>query len=250
MRAPLSVIIIALDEEQNIRACLESVRWVDEIVVCDSGSRDKTLEICREFTDRVYVDAWRGFGAHKNLCLDRAIHSWVFSLDADERVTPALRAAIEQVLADDEAMDGYDVPRQNFFLGRWIRSSGWYPDRVLRLFRKAKGRFRERAVHETVEIDGRVGHLEEPLEHHTYRTISEYLERMDRYSGLAAVELYREGRQAGLADVAFRPSLTFLRMYLLQGGFREGRSGLILAGLYACYTFAKYAKLWEMQRRG
>jgi glycosyltransferase involved in cell wall biosynthesis len=248
MRAPLSVSIITLNEAANIRACLESVRWADEIVVCDSGSRDNTREICREFTDRVYVDAWRGFGAHKNLCLERTTHAWVFSLDADERVTPALRSAIERVLTDGGALDGYFVPRQNFFLGRWIRSSGWYPDHVLRLFRKAKGRFRERDVHEAVEIDGRVGYLEELLEHHTYRTIGEYLERMDRYSGLAAAELYREGRRAGVRDLTLRPALTFLKMFCFQRGFREGRHGLVLAGLYACYTFAKYVKLWEMRR--
>ncbi|HYL81540.1 MAG TPA: glycosyltransferase family 2 protein [Candidatus Acidoferrum sp.] len=250
MRAPLSVTIISLNEEQNIRACLESVQWADEIVVCDSGSRDKTLEICREYTDRVFVDAWRGFGAHKNLCLDRTSHPWILSLDADERVTAGLRRAIQAILAGNGAADGYYVPRQNFFLGRWMRSSGWYPDHVLRLFKKARGRFKERAVHESVEVDGKVEYLQEPLEHHTYRTISDYLERMDRYSGLAAEELHRAGRRAGLPDLLLRPPFTFLRMYLLRGGFREGWHGLVLAGLYACYTFAKYAKLWDMRRAG
>jgi glycosyltransferase involved in cell wall biosynthesis len=250
MRAPLSVTIITLNEEQNIRACLESVRWADEIVVCDSGSQDKTLEICREFTDQIYVDEWRGFGAHKNLCLDRTSHPWILSLDADERVTAGLRRAIEGILAGSEAADGYWFPRQNYFLGRWMRSSGWYPDHVLRLFRRAKGRFKERAVHESVVVDGRVEYLQEPLEHHTYRTISDYLKRMDRYSGLAAEELNRAGRRAGPADLLLRPPLTFLRMYLLRGGIREGGHGLVLAGLYACYTFAKYAMLWEMRRDG
>jgi glycosyltransferase involved in cell wall biosynthesis len=250
MRAPLSVTIITLNEERNIRPCLESVRWADEIVVCDSGSQDKTLEICREFTDRICVDAWRGFGAHKNLCLDRASHPWILSLDADERVTAGLRRAIEGILAGDAVADGYYLPRQNYFLGRWMRSSGWYPDHVLRLFKKARGRFRERAVHESVELDGRVEYLQEPLEHRTYTTIHDYLERMDRYSGLAAEELKRAGRRAGLSDLLLRPPFTFLRMYLLRGGFREGWHGLVLAGLYACYTFAKYAKLWDMRRVG
>lgn len=250
MRAPLSVTIITLNEEENIRACLESVRWADEIVVCDSGSQDKTLEICREYTDRVYVDAWRGFGAHKNLCLDRATHPWILSLDADERVTMALQKVIEAILAAEDALDGYFVPRRNYFLRRWIRSSGWYPDHVLRLFRKAQGRFKEVAVHEAVEVKGRVGYLPEPLEHHTYRSIADFLSRMDRYSGLAAEEMLRQGRKAGALDLVFRPPLTFLRMFLLRGGFREGWHGVVLAGLYACYTFAKYARLWEMRQTG
>ncbi len=250
MRASLSVTIITLNEEENIRACLESVRWADEIVVCDSGSRDKTLEICREYTQRVYVDEWRGFGAHKNLCLSRAAHPWVLSLDADERVTPALQTAIQEVLAAEGSLDGYFIPRRNYFLGRWVRSSGWYPDHVLRLFRKTRGKFKEVAVHEAVEVEGRVGFLEEPLEHHTYRSVGDFLGRMDRYSGLAAEEMLRQGRKAGILDLVLRPPVTFLRMFLLRGGFREGWGGLVLAGLYACYTFAKYARLWEMRQAG
>lgn len=248
MKQSISVIIITLNEEDQIRPCLESVKWADEVVVCDSGSTDKTLEVCREYTDRAYVDEWQGFGAQKNLCLDRASHPWVLSLDADERVTPPLRAAIERVLEDEGALDGYYIPRKNFFLGHWIRHCGWYPDYVLRLFRREKGGFTERAVHETVKVHGKVGYLEEPLEHYTYRSISDYLERMDRYSSLAAGELYRGGRKAGPLDLLLRPPFTFLRMYLLQGGFLEGWRGLLLAGLYACYTFAKYTKLWEMER--
>jgi glycosyltransferase involved in cell wall biosynthesis len=244
----LSVTIICLNEAENIRACLESVRWADEIVVCDSGSRDGTLEICRQFTDRVFTDAWRGFAAHKNLALERATKEWIFSLDADERVTPDLAEEIRRAAAGGGAPDGYTVARRNYFLGQWMRHGGWYPDRTVRLFRRGRGRFLPRAVHEAVQVDGAVGALAAPMEHYTYRSLSAYLARMDRYSALAAEELWAAGRRARVADLCLRPPATFLRMYLLQQGCRDGVAGLILAGLYAAQTLAKYAKLWELER--
>jgi len=246
--ARLSVTVICLDEAAEIGACLESARFADEIVVCDSGSQDATPEICRRYTSRVFTDPWRGFAAHKNLALERATGDWILSLDADERVRPELAEEIRAVLADPAAADGYTVPRRNHFLGQWIRHGGWYPDRTVRLFRRGRGRFLPRAVHESVRVEGRVGALRGALEHYTYRSLSAYLARMDRYSGLAAAELWQAGRRARLADLSFRPVATFLRMYLLQAGFRDGRAGLVLAGLYAAQTLAKYAKLWELER--
>ncbi len=249
MRRPLSVTIITLNEEENIGPCLESVAWAEEIVVCDSGSTDKTLELSRQYTDRVFVDEWRGFSGHKNLALARATHPWVLSLDADERVTPELRREIEGILEQDGPEDGYFVPRRNFFLGRQIRYCGWSPDETLRLFRREKGHFQERAVHEAVELTGRVGHLRTPIEHCSYRSLSDFLHRMDRYSSLAAEEMSRAGRRARVGDYALRPPATFLKMYVFQRGFLEGWRGFFLASLYAAYTFVKYAKLWERQRQ-
>ncbi len=246
----LSVIIICLNEAAEIGDCLASVRWADEIVVCDSGSTDGTLEICRGYTDRIFTDPWRGFSAHKNLALERATKDWILSLDADERVTPALAEEIRPILRDPLALEGYSVPRRNYFLDRWIRHGGWYPDRTIRLIRRGRGRFLPRAVHEAARVEGRVGRLTAPLEHFTYRSLTAYLRRMDRYSSLAADELYAAGRRAGVADLVLRPPATFLRMYLLQGGFRDGTAGLVLAGLYAAQTLAKYAKLWEKAQRG
>jgi glycosyltransferase involved in cell wall biosynthesis len=246
MRSPISVAIITLDEERNIRACLESVKWAEEVVVCDSGSTDRTLAIAGEYGARIFQDEWRGFAGHKNLALDRCSHPWVLVLDADERVTPALREEIEGVLSDPAARDGYLVPRRSYFLGRWIRGCGWYPDETVRLFRRGRGRFAERAVHEAVAVDGPVGRLTAALEHFTYDSISAFLRRMDRYSTLAAEELHRAGRSAHLLDLLARPVWTFLRMLLLQGGWREGWRGLVLSGLYAAYTFTKYGKLWEL----
>jgi glycosyltransferase involved in cell wall biosynthesis len=248
MRAGLSVTLIVLNEEARIRACLESVRWADEIVVCDSGSADRTREIVREYTDRLYVDAWRGFAAHKNLALERARQPWVLSLDADERVPAPLREEILAVLERDGPRDAYYVPRRNHFLGRPIRRCGWWPDLTLRLFRRGRGRFAPRSVHEAVVVEGRVGYLGAPLEHFTYDSVGAFLQRMDRYSTLAAQELRAAGRRARLPDVVARPAWTFLRMVCLQGGWREGWRGVVLSGLYASYTFSKYAKLWELER--
>ncbi len=243
----LSVTIICLNEVDTIGPCLESVAWADEIVVCDSGSTDDTLAVCRQYTDQVYSDPWRGFATHKNLALERATKEWVLSVDADERVTQELAKEIRAVLGRPPAADGYTVARRNYFLGRWIRHGGWYPDRTVRLFRRGRGRFQPRAVHEAVQVDGRVAALAAPLDHYTYRSLHAYLHRMDRYSTLAAEELWRAGRRARWLDLSLRPLATFLRMYVLQRGFLDGRAGLVLAGLYAAQSLAKYAKLWEMQ---
>lgn len=246
MGSAISVAIITLNEEGNIRACLESVKWAEEIVVCDSGSSDRTLAIAAEYGARTFQDPWRGFAAHKNLAVERTQHPWVLSLDADERVTPELQREIEAVLGDPAAWDGYLIPRRSYFLGRWIRGCGWYPDESVRLFRRDRGRFAERSVHEMVVVKGRLGRLTAALEHFTYDSISAFLLRMDRYSTLAAEELYRAGRLTRASDLTLRPLWTFLRMFLVQGGWREGWRGLVLSGLYASYVFSKYAKLWEL----
>ena len=243
----ISVAIITKDEEHNIRDCLESVRWADEVVVVDNGSTDNTLKICREYRARVYEEEWKGYSGQKNSAIGKARNEWVLSLDADERVTPDLREEIAGALDENSSVDGYFIPRKNFFLGRWIKHCGWYPDFNLRLFRKSRGRFAERTVHEKVEIRGRTANLRCPLMHETYRSLSEFFQRMDRYSTLAAREMYQEGRKSGFYDIFFRPPFTFLQMYILRAGFLEGYSGFLLSSLYSFYTFAKYTKLKELR---
>lgn len=246
-RAPLSVTIVARDEEEDLPACLASVAWADEVLVCDSGSTDGTVELGRRAGAHVFVDPWLGFAAHKNLCVERTRHRWVLSLDADERVTGELRRAIEGVLERDGPCDAYAIPRKSYFCGRWIRHGGWYPGWVVRLFRKDRARFGDRLVHEAVEVQGVVGRLEAPLEHYTYRSVAEFTERMRRYADLAAEELDRRGVRFRPTQLVWRPAATFLRMYVLRRGFLDGRAGLVLAGLYAAYAFVKYARLWERQ---
>ncbi|MBI5198793.1 MAG: glycosyltransferase family 2 protein, partial [Nitrospirae bacterium] len=240
----LSVAIITYNEEEKIQDCLESIKWADEIVVVDSFSTDKTLDICRQYTDKVFQHEWSGFSYQKNHAIDVTTNPWVLILDADERVSEGLRKEIKEVLEKDFGVDGYFMPRKSYFLGRWIRYGGWYPDYSIRLFRKDRGRFEQREVHESIRIDGKTGKLKNPLEHFTYRNLSEYIQRMDRYATLAAIEMNGEGRRSGPGNILFRPILTFFRMYILQQGFREGIYGLLLSVLYSYYTFVKYAKLW------
>jgi len=242
----VSVAIITHNEERNIRDCLESVKWADEIVVVDNGSADGTLKICQEYRARTYREGWKGYSAQKNSAIEKTINEWVLSLDADERIGPELRQEIETALRENPSVDGYWIARKNYFLGRWIRYCGWYPDRNLRLFRKSRGGFIERAVHERVEVRGKTGTLHHPMIHETYHTLSDFLIRSDRYSTLAAGEMRRQGRKYRFGDVILRPPLTFLQMYLLRAGFLEGYLGFLLSVFYSYYTFAKYAKLKEL----
>ena len=248
-RPRLSVVVIALNEEDRIRDCLASVAWADEIVVIDGGSEDKTVALAREFTDHVIIRAWQGFAAQKNFGVDRATGEWILSLDADEQVEPALRDEILGVLARPDAADGYRIARRNIMWGRWIRHGRLYPDRQLRLFRRGRGRFSERAVHESVTVEGRVGRLTAPLLHYSYRDLGDFLRRADRYSTLAAEEWARGDRAFRPSQMVTAPLGRFLSMYLLHRGFLDGWRGFLLAVLYAYYVFIRSAKIWERVRQ-
>jgi glycosyltransferase involved in cell wall biosynthesis len=243
------VVVITLDEEERLRACLESVAWADEIVVVDAESTDKTVQVAREFTDRVVVRPWPGFAAQKNFALGQARAEWILSLDADEEVSRELKDDVARVLADPRPHDGYRVPRRNIMWDRWIRHGGLYPDWQLRLFRRGRGRFPDRSVHESVVVDGSVGRLRGPLLHRSYHDVADFLARADRYSSLAAQEWVESGRRVGLLELVARPLGRFLSMYLVRGGFLDGRRGLLLAVLYAYYVFIRSAKVWERARR-
>ncbi len=246
----LSVYVIAYNDEPNIRACLESVRWADELIVEDSHSTDATEKISREFTDKVFQHEFRGFGRLRNEAVAYATHDWVFSLDTDERATPEIRDEIRQVLERGPEAEAYFVPRRNYFLGRWIRHSGWYPDyRQPQLFRKDRMRYREDLVHEGFELNGRVGYLKEHVLQYPFRDIDHYLAKMDRYSDLMATRMGQQGRRFRTHQLVTHPCFTFAKMYLRRAGFLDGMPGLILSGLYAYYTFIKYAKFWELSAK-
>jgi len=245
----LSVVVVTLNEEERLRSCLESVAWADELIVVDAESQDKTVQIAREFTDRVIVRPWPGFAAQKNFGLAQAGGDWILSLDADEEVSPDLRDAIGRVLTADGPHDGYRAPRRNIFWGRWIRHGGLWPDWQLRLFRRGRARFGERAVHESVTVTGSVGRLEGPLVHRSYRDASDFLARADRYSTLAAEEWVRAGARVRASDLVLRPLGRFLSMYLFKGGWLDGRPGFLLAALYAYYVFIRSVKAWELKER-
>jgi len=243
----LSVIIITYNEEENIKHCLESVKWSDEIVIVDSFSSDKTVEIAREFTPKVFQNKWTNFSEQKNLALEKASNEWVLSVDADERATAKLKEEILTILNSEfPSFNGYYIPRRNHYLGRWIRHCGWYPNYKLRLFRRVKGRFNERTVHESVVVEGRKGHLKSHLNHYSYKNLSDHLGRIDKFSSLAAEEMFTQGKRARVFDLLFRPLTRFIKMYLINRGYLDGIYGLIVSLMGSFYVFMKYLKLWEL----
>lgn len=244
-REPLSVLVTTKNEERTIRACLESVRWAEEVVVVDSGSTDGTLLIARSIADRVLDHEYENPAAQKNWALPQLTHTWTLTLDADERVSPPLQREIESVLSDAGRRDGYWIYRENYFYGKPIRSAGWQRDKVLRLFDRTRGAYRPVVVHEEIELRGREGFLRERLLHEPYRDLDQYFEKWNRYSRWAAEDLRRRGVRASGSRLLVRPWLRFLRMYALEGGFREGRRGVVLCWLAAFSVFAKYARRWE-----
>jgi glycosyltransferase involved in cell wall biosynthesis len=244
----LSVVIITHEEEQNIRECLESVQWADDIVVVDDFSTDATLDICREYGARIFQESWKGFAGQRNSAVDKAHHIWILNIDADERITPKLRDEIRYVLSQNEPKAGYGIPYQNYFRGKWIRFGGWYPDYHIRLFRKDRGRYMDREIHETVELDGELGRLKNPLIHIAYRDISSFVRKMDSYSTLMARQYAKEGKRGGPGTGLIHAIYTFLSMFFLRGGFLDGVNGLILAYMYSTYTFLKYAKLMDLRQ--
>jgi glycosyltransferase involved in cell wall biosynthesis len=245
----LSVTVITRNESANIAGALESVAWADEIVVVDAGSEDDTAAIARRFTPRVEVRAWPGYSAQKNYAASIASHDWILSLDADERVTPALAAEIRALLASEPPRRGYRVPRVNRYLGRWIRSTDWYPDYQLRLYDRRAGTWNGRRVHESVTLAGEPGRLREELQHFSYRDVSHHLATIDRYTTLAAEQARADGRRTSMAAAAIHPAFAFLRNYVLRLGFRDGVRGLMISALNSYYVFLKLAKLWDLQRR-
>jgi glycosyltransferase involved in cell wall biosynthesis len=246
--AGLSVIIITKNEALNIRECLESAKWADEIIVVDSGSTDATVDICREFTRHVYTHDWPGFGIQKNRALNYAIQDWVLSLDADERVTPELRSEIENTMLAGTAT-GYEIPRLSSFCGRYMHHSGWHPDYVTRLFLRNKGQFSNDLVHERVIINGVVGRLKHSLLHESFRDLDQLLAKMNHYSTAGAVMLGKKGRDATLTQAISHGLWAFIRSYFIRAGFLDGREGFMLAVSTAEGTYYRYAKRLLMQQQ-
>jgi glycosyltransferase involved in cell wall biosynthesis len=253
MGKTLSVAIITKNEEANLPRTLESVRWADEIVVVDSGSTDKTVDIVRSFGATVIQREWHGFGKQKNLAIERCTSEWVLSLDADEEVGEALAQEITHLLEETPEADAYFLPRRNLFLGRWIKHGGYYPDPKLRLFRKGAAWFEERAVHETVQYSGNTRILHNDLIHYAYPTLESYIEHMNRYSALSAEQAAAKNKTsrswlAFLWNVLLNPAATFVYNYIFRLGFMDGREGLLLHLYHSGYVSWKYAKAWQANK--
>ena len=248
MAPSLSVIIITRNESARIKACLESVAFAGELVVVDSGSTDDTVAIARAAGARVLeTDDWPGFGPQKNRALELATGDWVFSIDADERVTPQLRAAIEAAVAGGK-FAAYSVGRRSSYCGQYMNHSGWYPDRVVRLVRRGTARFSDALVHESLIPQGPVGQLQGELLHESYADLESVLDKVNRYSSAGAQALHRKGVKGSLGKALGHGLWAFLRTYLLQRGFLDGRLGLALAISNAEGTYYRYLKLWLLQR--
>jgi glycosyltransferase involved in cell wall biosynthesis len=243
----VSVTIITLNEADHIAAAIDSASWADEIIVVDSGSTDGTLDLARAKGATVTTRPWSGYVDQKNYAAGLARHEWIFSLDADERIPAPLATEIRELLATEPSLRGYRVPRVTFHLGRWMRTTDFYPDFQTRLYDRRAARWRGRHVHESVAVDGAVGRLKNELQHYSYRDLRDQLERINQYSMLAARQMHEAGRRANALDLILHPPAAFLRNYVLRRGFLDGKAGLTVSVMNAYSVFLKFAKLWEMQ---
>ena len=247
----LSATVITRNNERTIARCIESLAFADEVIVLDSGSTDGTLDICRALGAKVDTTSdWPGHGPQKNRALDRASGEWVISVDSDEWVTPELRAEIERVIASPDARAGYALPRRSSFCGRVMKHSGWWPDYVLRLFRRDAGRFTNDHTHERLVVQGAVGRLREPLMHEAITDLNQMLVKMNAYSSASARTRFEQGKRATLPIAILHGMWTFIRTYLLRLGFLDGREGFMLAVANAEGSYYRYVKLMQLARKG
>lgn len=245
----LSVVVITKNEEKNISECLTSAAWADEIIVVDAGSTDKTVQLAKKFTKKIYIRPWSGYGTARNYGTSKAKGEWIFWMDADERVTPELKEAILRVLtSNDNRLDAYDIRRKAFFLGRWIKHCGWYPGWVTRLFKKNSAYFTEERVHEGLKVKGSIGRIHADLLHYTDPDLFHYFDKFNRYTTLAAEELAVAGKHFSFVQLLVNPLWIFVKMYVIRLGFLDGLQGFILSVLSSAYVFTKYAKLWEREK--
>jgi (heptosyl)LPS beta-1,4-glucosyltransferase len=250
MMSTLSAVLIVKDEAENLPDCLESVRWADEIVVVDAGSRDDTQAIARRYTENVYSETdWQGFGVQRQRAQQRATGDWVFMIDADERVTPELKSSIQKAVAQNDQKRVYAVPRLSWVFGRFIRHSGWYPDHVIRLYPRNRAGYGDERVHEKLHYgdDMQLANLHGDLIHYTYRDLEHYLVKSAQYAAEWARQRESRGKRGSLLEGLLHGIGCFIKMYLVRAGFLDGKQGFLLAVLSAHSTFAKYADLWVRQ---
>ena len=243
----VSAVIICTNEESNIADCIKSILWADEIVIIDGGSEDKTIEIAKIYTDKIFVNIWKGFAVQRDFSLTKVNYDWVFSLDADERCSKELEAEIKGILAKDNINNnGYKIPRKNFFLNKWIKHSGWYPGYQLRLFKKDCADVSDRLVHEKFIVKGNVGVLKNDILHYTVRSISEFMDKVNKFSSLSAKEKVNR-KNVTLLDLIIRPPLSFIREYIFRKGFLDGVHGLMVALFNSITNMLTFMKTWELQ---
>lgn len=249
MKQKITACIIAKNEEAKIGRCLNSLTWCDEIVVVDSFSSDRTVEIAREFTENVMQREWAGYAAQKEFAWAQASNEWIFWVDADEEVPAELQAEIVRRFESGNLPDGFEMPRMVYYLGKWIRHGNWYPDVKMRLFRRDAVRMEGRQIHERAVVSGPVERLKTPLYHYTYDSLADQLDTIIRFAALWAEERFAAGKRCGFCDLLFRPEAAFVRGYFLKAGFLDGMRGLLIAIMNSVDTAVKYARLYELQTK-
>jgi glycosyltransferase involved in cell wall biosynthesis len=246
-RPLISAFIICMNEERQIRRCLESIKWCDEIIVIDSGSTDATLSICREYTDKIFERAWPGFIEQKRFGLEKCKGEWVLNLDADEVVTPELEKEIKDTIRGEHPANGYHLLRVVFYLGKFWRKGGWYPEYRLRLCRRSATTWGGEDPHEKAIVDGLTARLKGELQHYTYHDISNQIRTLNSFASASAETMWRKGERANIFRILGNPAARFVKFYLLRKGFLEGFSGFVVAIIESFYVFLKYIKLWEKE---
>ncbi len=246
-RENVSVFIVCFNEEKQIRRCLDSIKWCEEIIIVDSGSTDKTLEICREYTDKIFHKPWAGYVEQKRFALEKCQYDWVLNLDADEVLTPALSQEIMREL-ENSVYDGYFILRTVFHLDKWWRKGGWHPEYRLRLCKKSKTVWGGMDPHEKAIVTGKTKKLNSELEHYSYKNIADQIARINNYSSTLANNLYASGERGNVMQIILNPISRFIKFYILKKGFLEGFPGFTMAVVDAFYVFLKYMKLWEIER--
>ena len=247
----ISAFVVCKNEDFQIRRCLESLRWCSEIIVVDSGSTDKTLEICKEYTSKVFHRDWTGYVDQKAFALEKCCGEWILNIDADEEISPALKEEIIEALSSPSVgnINGFYLSRVVFYLGRWWRQGGWYPEYRLRLCRRAATTWGGDDPHEKAIVTGETRRLKGELHHYTYADIRDHVARLNGYSSSAAMSLHVKGKTASLSDILLRPLFRFFKFYIARRGYRDGFPGFLVAILESHYVFLKYVKLWELGRR-
>ncbi len=246
----LSAVVITRNEEANIKRCLQSLQIADEIILIDSGSTDRTIEIAESLGAKVYVKEWSGFGPSKKVGVSKASGKWIISLDADEELSPELAKEISTTVLSETENSGYYIKRKTNFLGRWIYHCGWYPDYILRLFKKADGDFNDAVVHEKIILNGRVGYLNGEILHYSYHTIEQYFEKSATYTTLGAEQAYKSGKKSRWYHIVFKPPVSFIKHYFIKLGFLDGLEGFIISAFSAMAVMVKYSKLRHLIRQG
>ena len=248
----LSVVIITKNEEDNIRECLETVKWADEVIIADDFSTDSTLKICREYTDRIFQKKLDGFGEQKQFGVDKAQGEWILVIDADERLTPELQLEIKEAISKESVYSGFKIYRKSFYLGKWVCHCDWYVA-ILRLFKKNTGNFDLRMVHENVLVTGNVGTLKNPMLHYSYKSIQQHVEKINSYSSFDAKELYKSGVRIRVYNIPWylflKPVLIFIRKYIFMKGFLDGKNGFLVSAFTSTVLFLTYIKVWELQKK-